>query len=188
VSRPIVRDMRQILRGDHFAHWRYSAEEWARFDDAEWGRARREARLAPLFGLVLAIVAGGIAGFSSGDPVAGLALGGILLAIGFVVATTTWIGGRLRHRRHSGSPVDVYVSALGVIQPHGYTPIKAMNVRLANAEVVSGEVTTLRLTTESTTEDLTTRSSVVRVPVPGGREEEAARVARRLLIESGVRR
>jgi hypothetical protein len=187
VSRPLARDMRQIRQGDHFAHWRYSAEEWAHFEDAEWGQARRDASLAPVFGAVLAVVMGSVAGFASGDLVTGLALGGILLAIGLLVAVTTWIGGRLRHRRRSAHDAEVYISALGVIQPGDYTPIRAMNVRLTKAEIVTGDVTTLRLTTESTTENLTTRSHTVRIPVPRGREDEAAQVTRRLIVEAGAR-
>jgi hypothetical protein len=119
------------------------------------------------------------------------ALFGILFAIGLLLAATTWIGGTMHDRRAPTQAPKVVVSALGVISPTGYLPIQWLNVRLADVEIVPGEegkLTTLRFTAESTTDRLTTRSSSFQAPIPQGRVAEAAVLAQRLMIGSGMRR
>ena len=66
-GRAYSRDMQRLLAGEHWARWRYDGDEWTRFADQEWARARREARfgipasmiLAAAVGIFLAIIGGG---------------------------------------------------------------------------------------------------------------------------------
>lgn len=178
VTMPYVRNVRGIRRGDHLAHWQYSSDEWARFsrhvERESWGLMR----LLPVFGGAVGLVMGEIAWLASRDIATAL-LFGILLGVGLLVSVQYWFEGRSQRAVRG----DVYINAHGVLRPQGYLPISGFNVSLVDISVEPAPtgVTVMRFKVGSLTEHLVTRVQEFAIPVPDGREEEAAALARRLL-------
>ena len=186
ISRPYVRDI-DTIREKHLVHWVYAADEWARFEEAEWQREKRDLRLFPIFGSIVALVVAALAYVGSRDPLVTLATFGIFFSIGLLVTLQTWGAARWRYARRHRAVGDVYISTTGVLQPRGYLPYSGFNLKLTVAEVEPGDPDTLRLQVSSYTEDALTRSSDIRIPVPYGREDEAREVAQQLLGASAAR-
>ncbi len=186
ISRPFVRDI-DTIRENHLVHWNYAADEWARFEEAEWQREKRDVRIFPILGLVIALVVAALAYLGSRDPIVTLAAFAIFAVIGLLVTLQTWGVARWRYLRRHRAGGDVYISTTGVLQPRGYLPYTGFNLRLTVAEVEPGDPDTLRLQVSSYTEDALTRSSDIRIPVPYGREDEAREIAQQLLGVSAAR-
>ena len=181
VNRPYARDLNELRSGVFVARWEPSPEEWTRFEDAEWARARRDAKLAPTFGLILAVFLGAFTfAFTEDVTFAGLAAG-IGYAIGLAVAATSYLFGKLRYQRRDTRTGEVRVSDRGVLQPNGYLPFRGVNVIPIEILVEDGEPSVLRFRVGSVTEHLTTREQEFRVPIPYGREAEATDLAARLM-------
>jgi hypothetical protein len=180
VNRPFARDLNELRQGNYIARWELTADELSRFEDAEWRRARRDAKIAPAFGLMLAVLLGAFTlAFTEDIAIAGLAAG-IGLAIGLTVATTSYLFGKLRFHRRDTRAGDVRFSERGVLQPSGYLPYRGFNLTPIEILVEDGDPSMLRFRVGSVTENLTTREQEFRVPIPNGREAEAADLAARL--------
>ena len=181
VTLPYVRSVRQIRRGDHWAHWQYTDDEWARYGQHKHKQATRLMKLSPLFAAALGLVTGGIAWLASRDLRTALLLFGILLGVGLLVSAQLWLEGRAHSRRVKSG--DVYISPDGVLRPQGYLPLSAFNVRLVDVivEPTASGVTVMRFKVGSVTENLVTRVSEFDIPVPTGRDAEAQTLAKRLL-------
>lgn len=181
ISRPIARDIRGLRDGSAIiAHWQPADEEWQRFEAAEWSRARREARLAPTFGLVLAVLLGALVFAVSDDALLGglAALGG--LAIGLLVAAVSLLAGQRRWLRAGRVTGEVRFSEQGVLTPHGYLPLRGINIGLLDMALEGHHPAVLRVRIGSVTEDLTVREQVFRIPVASGHEGEAVMLMARL--------
>jgi hypothetical protein len=181
-----VRDI-DTIRETHLVHWTYAADEWARFEEAEWQREQSSLRVFPIVGIVIALVVAGLAYLGSRDPLVTLAAFGIFLGIGVLVTLQTWGAARWRYARRHRAAGDVFISTTGILQPRGYLPYSGFNLKLTVAEVESGDPDTLRLQVSSYTEDALTRSTDFRIPIPYGREDEAREVAQQLLGASAAR-
>jgi hypothetical protein len=168
-------------------HWTYVADEWTRFEEAEWQRETRNVKVYPIFGIIIALVVAALAYVGSRDVLVTLAAFGIFIGIGVLVTLQTWGVARWRYARRHRTAGDVYISTTGILQPRGYLPFSGFNLRLSVAEVEPGDPDTLRLEVSSYTEDATTRRSDIRIPVPYGRENEAREVAQQLLGASAAR-
>lgn len=180
VSYSYLGGMRQLLAGKGWARWEYSPEEWRRFADAEWARARREARLGPLYTLLLAAGIGGFFGFLARDVSVGLALAGIIGVAGLITSAGIWLAGRWRYRRRDQPAGAVLVGPDGIFSRGQYTAFDAFNLHLQRVEVEPGDPATLLVVTASRTDYGSTRSYETRVPVPSGHEPEAIEIAERL--------
>jgi hypothetical protein len=186
ISRPYVRDL-DTIRENHLVHWIYAADEWARFEEAEWQREQRDVRIYPIVSVIIALVVAGLAFLGSRDPLVTLAAFGIFVGIGMLVTLQTWGTARWRYMRRHRAGGDVFISETGILQPRGYLPYNGFNLTLTVAEVEPGDPDTLRLQVSSYSEHAVTRSSDIRIPVPYGREDEAREVAQQLLGISAAR-
>jgi hypothetical protein len=180
VSYSYLGGMRELLAGNGWARWEYSPQEWRDFAEAEWRRARREARLGPFYTLILAAGFGGVVGFIAHDLGAALLMAGIIGVAGLVTSAGIWLAGRWRYRRRNAGAGAVLVGPDGIYSRGQYTAFHAFNVRLQQVEVEPGDPATLFVATSSHTEYGATRSYETRVPIPAGREQEAATIAERL--------
>ncbi|HEX5166013.1 MAG TPA: hypothetical protein VFV93_11500 [Thermomicrobiales bacterium] len=186
LSRPYVRDI-DTIRQNPLVHWTYAADEWARFEEAQWKRETGSVRSYPLFTAIIALVVAGLAYVGSRDLLVTLGAFGLFVAIGALVTLQTWGMAKWRYARRAKAAGDVYISTSGILQPQGYLPYSGFNVRLTEAEVVPGDPDTLRLQISSYSENAISRTSDIRIPVPYGREDEAREVAQQLLGASAAR-
>lgn len=183
-SRSFARSLRRAQDGDYWVRWEYEGDEWELFEEYQWREAQRETRIARYFTLGLVVIGGGIAGLTSRDVLMAGAIGGMLLLCGLLVIAQTYVLGLVRYRRRHHAAGEVRISPSGVLQPRGFTPISAFNLRLVGATVEPSEVrgpSMLKLVVGSMSEHLTTRTSELRVPIPYGKESEAAELVNRLL-------
>lgn len=186
ISRPYVRDI-DAIHENHLVHWIYAADEWARFEEAEWQRDQRNTRIYPLFSLILALVVAALAFVGSRNLLVTLGTFGLFMGIGLLITVQTWGAAKWRYARRHKAAGDVYISMTGVLQPRGYMPYNGFNLKLTTAEVETGDPDTLRLVVSSYTENAVRRSSEFRIPIPYGREDEAREVAQQLLGISASR-
>jgi hypothetical protein len=99
------------------------------------------------------------------------------MVLGLAVSATSYLFGRLRFRRRDTRTGEVLFSERGVLQPSGYLPFRGVNLTLVDVVIEDGEPAVLRFRVGSVTENFTTREQVFRVPIPKGREADAADLA-----------
>jgi|GEM_PF-7077676 len=186
ISRPYVRDI-DTIRENHLVHWEYAADEWARYEEAEWQRGQRDARMYPIFSLILALIVAGITFVSSRHMLLTLGAFGLFLGIGAIITLQTIGTASWRYARRYKAHGDVFISSTGILRPSGYLPYNGHNLRLIAAEIEPGDPDMLRLEVSSYTEHAVPRTSAFRIPVPYGREGEAREVAQQLLGISAAR-
>ncbi len=184
---------RQMLAGDYLMQWHYARGEWAQFV------ARERAITVGVAVIFLPLTLGCAAivfvlSQIMRDPIVANSLPILLVAAaaffgGLVYALA---GGRVYARRARLSG-DAYISRLGILLPDGYRPLHALGYHLAAAVLEPGSPSCLRLTLQ-----LGRRARLlalvgtvptqwdVRVPVPYGREAEAAQVAAQFLAQGAL--
>jgi hypothetical protein len=184
-TRGWIRDMDRLLAGDFLARWPVDDAVWERYAAQEWRRARDFARRGPLYALILALGIGGAAGVidvlaaseRSDAALTALGVGGVILVVGLLVSGGSYLGGRWRYARRARRRGDVVIGAAGVYQHGVYTPFAGFNLRLTRAELEPGDPPTLLFTTQTMTQYGARKASEAHVPVPPGREAEAAELA-----------
>lgn len=188
-SRSFAREQRRMRDGEYWARWEYQGDEWSRFEEREWREAQRETRLARYFTVGLVVIGGGVAGLVSRDLLMAGAIGGTRLLCGLLVMGQTYFLGLMRYRRRHQAMGEVRISPGGILQPRGFIPLSALNLKLVKAEVEPLDdrgPSMLTLVVGSMSENLVTRTSEFRVPIPYGKESEATELANRLLGASAA--
>ena len=184
-GRAYTRDMRRLLAGEHWAHWRYDGDERARFADQEWARARREARFGVPASMILAAAVGIFLAIVGGGQQAAALGGALILAVGLAVSVGLLLAGRARYARRARETGDVILGSLGIHHPGRYVPLRGFNLRLVDVAVERGSPAALRVRTASRSQ-YGTRTQETRVPIPRGREAEAEALGARFRNELGV--
>lgn len=179
------RDVRRLLEGEHWAHWRFAADEWERFDQQQSARDRREARDVLAWALVFGLILGAIiALLGAGIPGFWIELA-LLCAAGVWVASVAASYGWLDHRRRRRDPDPmVYIGPRGVHRPEGYVTLVGLGRRLARVKLVAGDPATIRFDVREATRG-SERQYDVWVPVPRGREGEGDQLVARFGREHG---
>jgi hypothetical protein len=185
VTRSYVRDMDRLLAGAYLARWPVDDAVWGRHAAQEWRRARDFARRGPLYTLVLALGIGGAAGvlyaFTAGGTrdavLTALGVGGVIVVVGLLVSGGSYLAGRWRYARRERLRGDVLIGIAGVYQHGVYTPFEGFNLRLARAELEPGDPAALHFVTQTLTQYGARQAAEARVPVPPGKDAEAADLA-----------
>jgi hypothetical protein len=174
VVRQADRDLAAFRRGEYLAHWTYTGDEWPRLIRAEAAAAKRFWWFGPLFiGIFGAVLAFAWPNDIPGRLLAMVVVGAALGAAGCGLA---WLDTR-RWRRFlrvvQETPPDVYVGPRGLYVNGRYYVFSG---RLLVRCILSGE----RPAAMEFKLNPVARAYrfQVRVPVPGGREEEAEALAR----------
>ena len=166
------RQIDALLSGGHLARWTYGEDEWRRFSEKEWTRARGQARKAVINVAWISAVAGVIVGISK--PVLGVANGakwGLLIGIplALVVSALIYLIGRWTYRSRQRSPGEAYIGRDGVFQDGSYTTWSDISAKLISVKFEPADPATVRF-------DIRGHRGAVqqlRVLVPAGKEDEA---------------
>lgn len=183
VSRSYLAGMRDLLAGHTWARWSYSTDEWQRFAEAEWARARREALRGPLYAAILALIIGGAFGLFARSAFAGLATGAVVIAAGLAYSAVIWLTGRWTYRRRDEGGGEILVGPQGVYSRGRYTALRAFNLRLARVEVEPGDPAALLIETESWNQYGSKTKQETRLPIPRAHLAEAEALVSRLRAE-----
>jgi hypothetical protein len=184
-GRGYARGLAQLTGGDAWARWHTTPAERRRFAAEERALARRTAgrylAYTVLGSVALATLACVFGGGAQG-ALLGLAVAGV---VGIGATTLTYY---LDFARPSTGPAgsdDVSIGPPGVYQLGRFRPFAGPGRRLVGAELVPGIPPVLRFTVAERVRYGTVHSEV-RVPVPAGRETEAAALVDRFRREGGV--
>jgi hypothetical protein len=160
------------------AHWRYSEEEWAGFvgeDDARERSAKWKLFAIVAFWCVLFGIA-----FPLFDPEDGWWVTVVMLGLLVVIAFVILIGSAARTRRLGRNLPEVRIGADGLILAGELHLWRGWKSRLEGVDVVDGNPPCLEIT-YSVPARGQRQITQVRVPVPIGKDAEAAGVAAQLI-------
>lgn len=160
------------------AHWTYPAETWRSFvgeDDTRERRAKWQVFAIIAFWCVLFAVA-----FPLFDPEDGwwvsVVMGGVLVVLALVIV----VGSSIRARRLARNAPEARIGPDGLLLAGELHLWRGWGARLEGVDVVTGHPPCLEIT-YSTPAKNQRQVNTVRVPVPAGKDAEAAEVAARLL-------
>ena len=192
-DRVYARNIRRILAGEYWAHWRYLAGEWDRFMAQEQQRNRRIAGrgLLVFLGSVALLAALYLLLGAATDPVslAYLILLGAALAFVLVLNRRRDYAGERAYELRHGGPAESYIGSLGVYQPNGYFALRGFDLQLVRVMLQPGNPSLLTFVRQSRMPGLppTNVTHTFRVPVPEGRDDEAHALAQRFQAGAAVR-
>lgn len=180
-----------------WAHWEYSADEWALFDKIDWGKASRKLwRVIGLCALVDFLIVGVLSWvfliaqpFTSDNlPIviipAFLLLIPSILLIAFYGSADSEAKKRRKARQNQAQPHKVTFSEKGVWEAGTYFPLNEIFVDLKDVKLTS-QPTVLHFKIENTSIGSNSQASfdTLRVLVPRGHEAEAAQLMQRFRTE-----
>jgi len=188
--------LRQMLAGDHWAHWNYSEAEVQQFSQHETARTHKDMRFSFFFGIVFGLVIGLLMGFLTRSQAVGLLTGGFVFLLG--IALVLQDSGRGKAYIYPGPGVyEVYIGQQGVYQPGKFCSF----LYLADVKLESDNPPRTILFYIMTSSysyrihpgsnlKMATNTAPVRVGVPSGREDEAQQLVDRFktLLSSGENR
>ncbi len=180
----------QLLDGGHWARWAVDTGEGARFAANEWRRARREARNLVLFGMGAGPVFGLLFGLLAGSMTAFGLVVALMVGVGILAAANVLAIGWWRHKRRAERGGEVLIGPMGVFSQGTFTPLAGFNLGLGAVEIEEGDPPVIRFDavtrtySEGVIPTRTTRTEPVRVPIPRGRESEAAALVARFRGEA----
>jgi hypothetical protein len=165
---------------DLLAHWTYSKEEWDKYTEAEHIRNRKEKWGLFRFIAIIAIIVGiGFAIFNHDAlPVMLIVIPALIVLIAFVAflsITTTY----RRNRNHLG---EVYIGRRGAIFQHTLHYWKLPETYLQSVKFFPGDEPYLEIG-YSGQSGMARANYTARIPVPGGRENEAVEIVKILSPE-----
>ncbi len=161
------------------ASWTYDAKDWTRMRNDEL----KSNRGMPVFGGVL----GGVfvligLGFLIADPDEMLLMFAIMAGVGVVIALSAWLATALRNRAVRRDPGEVVIARGGVWFMGHLTDWNKVTSWMDRAEVKQKGKKSILLIEYRVLAGRAGRiqKSVLEIPVPEGREEEAKAAARKL--------
>ncbi|HTP80890.1 MAG TPA: hypothetical protein VMM57_10885 [Bacteroidota bacterium] len=163
------------LRQDHWVHWVYSIPEWKKWIDVERKLAARRALLFPVGALAVEFALALLYGWAW--KMIALAFPMFLacaLASGAAVFCFEWFRGNVRER----SPGEFLADGGGMIFHGLYCDWNAEGARAHHPEAREGNPGELRFSVGGSRPG--PMSQRVRIPIPEGKEDEAARFVARL--------
>lgn len=111
-------EMARIAAGKHWAHWRFSPQDWSRFLGAEHKSVMGEVQIFLLLGAIVGGVIGAVAGSSGG-----LKLGLLVFAAIMGASLLPVVGSLLSRNRASSTDVDVYITPNAVLMAGSFMPL-----------------------------------------------------------------
>jgi hypothetical protein len=166
--------------------WRYTEAEWAAYADGELARAKQEARAQFWLACALVPLAAGFIFVAVPGNGTTLFLLIFLLAllpiIGGIASTNGSETALTLYQRRLRGPREIRVAARGMNEAGRYTPFVAEARRRLSAEVVPGIPAELRVVLREVRGRYAMRIDI-QVPVPHGREAEAAAFVQRFAAE-----
>ena len=173
---------RLMLPGNYWAHWQYGEvdpDNWKRFAQAEWSRARTRsgALLLQLLGVSVIGLLFACWRRKGTGPGELLAVAAVALIVCATVGLTTYLKGRYVYKRRLAAKGEVYIGPEGVYCDERYTYLRGPLVTLV-VKFQEGHPSELcfNLTDRGVRGGMTRE---IRVMVPSGNETEARKVARR---------
>jgi hypothetical protein len=169
--------LERIIKGQNvLAHWTYSPSEWQAYTRAERTTQTQDNRGLWLVIFVISLVIGGA--FWIFDPEAGRFVFFVLMGVCLLLAVVALGLPQLRYRRQQRSPGETWIAQQAVFFDGQLTAWGVLGSRMEGvtwqeaAEAVPAcLVFELSILTRSGRQD-----QPLRIPVPGGREEEAREV------------
>lgn len=178
-GRVYEQDIQHMLAGKCWAHWHIGADEAHHAAAAERAESDTQAWHLIAGGFGIGAVVAVIVALAGVDALGGLVAGGVFGLAGVISGSATYLSGRVRYRPAIGQSGDIYISAVGVYQGGHYLPFKGFNLHPISARLRSTSPEVLEITTASQGRYGTTTATVP-IPVPSGREAEAAAIIDRL--------
>lgn len=171
------RNVGELLGGGYWFRWVYSPEEVQRSVALEWARTRRKLlRFGALF-FAAGLAGGLLPAWLGGHPLSGLSVGLVgAVGWGIVLPGGALAVARLLMRRRLSGPAEAFVGPRGVYIYGRYLSWGSL-VRGARMSIMDGlPVVRIEMHGKSSLDG----RPEIRVPVPLGREEEGAEVAKRI--------
>jgi hypothetical protein len=174
----MANNFRSMLDGkDLLAHWTYSKEEWDKYTEAEhirnrkekWGLFRLIAIIAVIIGVIFSVIN------HDALPVMLVVIPALIVLIAFV-AFLSIVTTYHRNRKHLG---EVYIGQRGAIFQHTLHYWKFPATYLHSVEFMPGDEPYLEIN-YSGQSGMTRAYYTARIPVPGGRENEAMEIVKTL--------
>ena len=172
-----------------WAHWEYSAEEWALFDQIDWQAARRVYWLPNIVGTVAYLLVVAVLALLFQSSTSGLVLMVafillVILFLIFVLRIRSYSEAMKRHqaRQSQGQAHTVTFSKDGVWEAGIHFPLHGILMNLLKVKLTF-QPTVLHFRRELLHLRQSNEYDTLRVLVPSGHEEEAARLMQRFQIE-----
>lgn len=163
------------LAGPVLAHWTYTAEEWTRFTSRELGYRTTEALMMGAATFVLGTI---IIGLLEWDLRIAMIISG---AVGGFIALGRWLVALAAFRRRRAVPTgDVIIGTHAILVNRRYDVIHDQRVRFGGARVLHGERPAILEVKIMVPGKYRRHPEEYRIPIPGGREDEAREVAAEL--------
>lgn len=162
----LVREMKPL------AHWTYSPAEWQAFLQEDLAEAKAISRSMWKLIVIIALVVGAGLWLWSGDPLYMLIVGGLIVFISIVA----WLAPRIRNNAVRRGTQEVFINDSSVLVGGAFQTWTQLGARLAGAEIdTEKSIPILHIrffypTLQGPQEE------IIRVPVPGGKMEEAEKV------------
>lgn len=175
-GRRYLREMQELVGGQHLAHWQVDPADWERFTEEDWLRGRREAIRTPLWivgiGLACCLV---IVWLGGGLNEAVLFMAAIFAGLAALIGGVMYASVRSTYQQRLRTPGEIYIGAKGVLNGASYHSWVGFGVSLTGVALEESDPYAIcfQITTNAGENTSTTE---VRVPVPRGREEEAVRL------------
>jgi len=185
VSRLEADRLRQMLAGDHWAHWTYTAAEVQQFSQHETVRTHRDMRFSFVFAIVFGLAVGVLMGLLTRSQIMGLLTGSFAFLLG--IALVLQDSGRGKAFVFPGpGACEVYIGQQGVYQPGRFCSFAYLaGVKLENDNPPQ-TILFYRMTSSyshrlNPSSNLKTayNTAPLRVGVPLGREAEAQQLVER---------
>lgn len=140
-GRKALREIQDLLAGNHWAHSRYAEDEWRRFADAERARTQRKARKLTRQLFVILFLFIFLLALSQGAPLAAAFLGAALagLGIGLLVGFLVHRFGRSTYNRRLTALGEVYIGPHSLYQEGRYHTWRGLGTSLEKVEVQPGD-------------------------------------------------
>lgn len=177
-GRTQLKDIRELVESNHWAHWQYSPDEWHSFTEKEWARRQRKAKLMPLQALAACLLGGLLLAWKKADVTAteGLLIGGVIgVPIGLLVGVIAYLMGKATYQKRLEGPGDVYIGPKGVYQHGSYSTWGGYGLTLDNVKFEAGDPSVVHFEIKG----LRGATEEVRVAVPCGHEKEAEELVER---------
>jgi hypothetical protein len=163
------------LAGPVLAHWTYAPEEWRRYTARELGYRTTEALMMGASTFVLGTI---IIGLLERELRIAMIISG---AVGGFIALGRWLTALVAYRRHRAVPTgDVIIGTHAILVNRRYEVIHDRRVRFGGARVLETERPAVLEVKIMVPGKYRRYPEEYRIPIPGGREDEARQVAAEL--------
>jgi ABC-type multidrug transport system fused ATPase/permease subunit len=170
LKRAFAEGKTEIEEGKLLARWRYSEEEWKKFNAEEWEKSRKRSIFIPFGILALFFLIGWLdAEFSEGEF--SVALPFIVLFLASLSAALFFYSYAL-YKRTFSCPREVVIGPGGFFYGGFYNTWEAFGTRLAGVTLIPGDIPIMEFDIKVIGKS-GSNSQPLRIPVPRGREREA---------------